>query len=124
VISLRDIEKGTAAFDGGHTEPIDLPRYRRPRDTGKVKVVPTLIEGEGGLSQKKIAVMRGIHQETVKRIRRDDLNARKVAFKWVPYALNSSQKVVWVQVSRESLDLVDGAIAKMRAGRWRVCQMR
>jgi hypothetical protein len=33
-ITLRAVEKWTAAFDGGCTELADLPRSERPRDTG------------------------------------------------------------------------------------------
>jgi hypothetical protein len=53
VITLWAVEKWTAAFDSERTELADLPRFGRPRDTGKVDAVSTLIEGEGYLSQKK-----------------------------------------------------------------------
>jgi hypothetical protein len=45
--------------------------------------------------------MPGIHHKTETRMLRDDLSMRKVKFKWVPHALDSSQKAVRVQVSRE-----------------------
>jgi transposase len=63
-------------------------------DTGKVDALCTLIEGDGYLSQKKIAQILGVHLETIKRILRDGLNMRRVNFKWVPHALNSSQRAV------------------------------
>jgi hypothetical protein len=107
VISLQVVEKWTAAFDGRGTEFADLPRFGWPRDTGKVDAFCALIEGEGYLSQKKIAQMLGIHHETVKRILRNDLNMRKVNFKWVPHALNSSQKAVRVPVLRQLLDFLE-----------------
>jgi hypothetical protein len=34
-VSLRATEKWTAAFDGGRTKFADLPRSRKPRDTGR-----------------------------------------------------------------------------------------
>jgi hypothetical protein len=104
---LRACKKRIAAFDGPRTEFADLPRSRRSHDTGKVDAVRALIEGEGYLSQKTIAQMLGIHDETVKRILRNDLNTRKVNFKWVPNALDSCQKAVRVQVSRELLDFLE-----------------
>jgi hypothetical protein len=107
VISLRAVEKWIAAFDGGRTEFADLPRPERPRDPGKVDAVRGLIEGEGYVSQKKIAQMPGIHHETVKRILRNDLNMPRVNFKWVSHALDSCQKAVCVQVSRELLDFLE-----------------
>jgi hypothetical protein len=55
VISRRAVEKWTAAFDGGRSEFADLPRAGRPHDTGKFNAVRALIEGEGWLSQDKIA---------------------------------------------------------------------
>jgi hypothetical protein len=44
VSTLRAVEEWTAAFDGEHTEPADLPWSARPRDTGKVDAVRALIE--------------------------------------------------------------------------------
>jgi hypothetical protein len=54
-ISLRSVEKWAAAFDGERTEFADFPSSRRPRDTGRVDAALALIEGEGEISQKKIA---------------------------------------------------------------------
>jgi hypothetical protein len=107
MISLQAVEKWTAAFDGGLTELADLPKSRRPRDTGKVHAVPALIEGEGYISQKKIAQMLGIHHETVKHILRDDVNMPKGNSKSVPHALDSSQKAIRIQVSQEPLDFLE-----------------
>jgi histone-lysine N-methyltransferase SETMAR len=107
VITLRAIEKWTAAFEGGRTELADLPRSGRPRDLGKIDAVRALIEGEGYLSQKKIAQILSMHHETVKSILREDLNMRKVNFKWLPHMLNASQKASRVEVSRELLDFLE-----------------
>jgi hypothetical protein len=84
VISLRAVENWTAGFDGARTELVDLSRSESPRDTGKVYLVPELIEGEGCLSQKKIADMLGIRRETVKRVSHDNLKMRKLnpLFQW------------------------------------------
>jgi hypothetical protein len=57
--------------------------------------------------QKKIAQVPGIHHETVKRILRDNLSMRKMNFKCVPHAMNSSHKGISVQVSRELLDFLE-----------------
>jgi transposase len=103
VITLRTIEKWTAAFNGWRTGLANLPKSGRRRDTGKVGAVRVLTEGEGCLSQKKIAQMLGVHHKTIKRLLRDDLTMRKVNFKWVLHALGSSQKAVGVQVSREPM---------------------
>jgi hypothetical protein len=108
VITLRAAEKWTAAFDGGLTAPPDLPRFGRPRDTGKVDAVRALIEGEGCLSHENIAQILGVHRETVKRILRHDLNMRKVNFKWVPHALDNCEKAVRVRVLQEPLDFFEG----------------
>jgi transposase len=59
------------------------------------------------MSQKKIAHILGIHYETVKSILRSDLNMRKVNFKWLPHALNSSQKSARVEASRELLAFLE-----------------
>jgi hypothetical protein len=99
VITLRAVETRIPAFDAGRQDLADLPRFERPRDTGKANPLRALIEGDGYLYQKKIAQMRAIHHELVKRILRDDLNIRKVNFKWVPYALEGPQKTIQVQVS-------------------------
>jgi hypothetical protein len=45
--SLRAVEKWTIAFDGGHTELVDLPGSGRARDTRKVDGLRALIKGEG-----------------------------------------------------------------------------
>jgi hypothetical protein len=87
----------------------------RPHDTGNLDAVRALIKGEGHLPQMKIAQMLGIHDETVKRILRDELNMVKLPFKWVPHALDSSQKAVRIQVSREPLDF--------RESRTEACRM-
>jgi hypothetical protein len=92
VITLRTIEKWTAAFDGARTDIADLPRSGRPRGTANIDAIRALIQSEGYLSQKKIAHLLGIHHETVKSIMRSDLNMRKVNFKWLPHALNNSQR--------------------------------
>jgi hypothetical protein len=81
VITLRPVETWTAAFDRAHTELTDLLRPGRARDIGKVNAVLALIEADGCLSQKKIAQMPGIHQETVKCILRNDGNMRKMNFR-------------------------------------------
>jgi hypothetical protein len=107
MIWLRAVEKRTPAFTGGCTEFADLPRSGKPHDTGKVGAVRALIEGEGYVSQKKIAQILGVHQETVERNLRDDLNMRKVNFKWVPHALDNSQKGARVHVSRKLLDFLE-----------------
>jgi hypothetical protein len=60
----------------GRTQLIDLPRSGDPRDTGKVNSVHALIEGEGYLSEEKIAQMLGSYCETVTHIWRDDLSIR------------------------------------------------
>jgi hypothetical protein len=56
--------------------------------------------------------MLDIHDETVKRILGDDLNMRKVNFKWAPHALDSSHKALWVQVLREVLDFLESRTAR------------
>jgi hypothetical protein len=43
VITLRAVEKATAALDGGRTELGDLPRSGKPRDTGKVGICHTAV---------------------------------------------------------------------------------
>jgi histone-lysine N-methyltransferase SETMAR len=106
VITLRTIEKWTAAFAGGRTELADLPRSGRPRETANIDAVRDLVDGEAYLSQKKIAHILGIHHETVKSILRDDLKMRRVNFKWLPHALSSSQKAARVDISRELLDFL------------------
>jgi hypothetical protein len=55
----------------------------------------------------KITQMRGIHHQLAKRNLGDDLNMYKVNFKWVPHALDNSQKAVRVQVSRDLLDFLE-----------------
>jgi hypothetical protein len=107
VISLQDVEKWMAVFDSEHIEFADLPRPGRLCDATDVDAVRVLIESEGYLSQKKIGRMMGIHHQTVKCISRDDLNMLKLNFKWVPHALDSSQKAVWVQVSRKLRDFLE-----------------
>jgi hypothetical protein len=49
----------------------------------------------------------GIHHDIVKSILRSDLNMRKVNFKWLPHALNSSQKAARVEISRELLAFLE-----------------
>jgi hypothetical protein len=44
VMSLRGIEKRTAAFDGGRIEFADLPRSGKSRDTGEPDAGRALIE--------------------------------------------------------------------------------
>jgi hypothetical protein len=107
VITLRTIQKWTAAFESGCTDLVDLARSGVPRDTGKVDAVRALVESEGCLSQKKIAHILGIHHETVKSILRDDLTMRKVNCKWLRHALKSSQKAARVEVSRELLNFLE-----------------
>jgi predicted XRE-type DNA-binding protein len=107
VITLRTIETWTATFEDGRTGLADLPRSGSTRDTANIDAVRALIESEAYLSQKKIAHLLGIHHETVKSILRSDLNTRKVNFKWLPHALNSSQKATRVEVSRELLALLE-----------------
>jgi hypothetical protein len=63
-------------------EFVDLLRFRRPYDTGKVHAARAPIKGEGYLSQKKLAHMLGIYHETVKDMLRDDPIMRKINFKW------------------------------------------
>jgi hypothetical protein len=52
-----------------------------------------LIKGEGYQSEKKIVQPLGIHHEIVKHISRDELNVRKVNFKWVPHVLKTFEKL-------------------------------
>jgi hypothetical protein len=99
VITLWAVEKWTTGFAGGCAELVNLPRSGRLCDIGKVDAVRALSEGKRNLSRKKIASMLSIDHETVKCVLRDDLNMRKVNFKWVPYALNDSQKACRIQVS-------------------------
>jgi hypothetical protein len=54
--------------------------------------------------------MLGIRHEIVKRILRDDLNMRKVNFKEVPHALDSSQNTVRAHISRGLLDFLESRI--------------
>jgi hypothetical protein len=81
VITLRAIGKWTTAFNGWRTGLADLPKSERRRDTRKVGAVRVLTEGEGCLSQKKIAQMLGVHHKTIKRLLRDDFTMRNVNFK-------------------------------------------
>jgi hypothetical protein len=81
VITLGTIEKWTAPFEGGRTDPADLPRSGRARDTGNIDAARALIESKGSLSQKTTAHILGIHHETVQFILRGDLNMRIVNFK-------------------------------------------
>jgi hypothetical protein len=55
VISLRAVKKWAAAYDGGCPELVDLPRFRRPCDTGKVDTVRALMEGESlaGMEERR-----------------------------------------------------------------------
>jgi hypothetical protein len=107
LISLQPVGKSIRAFDGRGVGFILLPKSGRFRETGKVDTLRTLIEGLGYLSQKKIAQMMGSYHETVKHVLRDDLNIRKVSFKWVPHALNNSQRALLAQVSGELHDFLE-----------------
>jgi hypothetical protein len=53
VISLRAVEKWTAAFDGRRTKFIDLSRSEVAHDIRKADPVRAQIEGEGRISQKR-----------------------------------------------------------------------
>jgi hypothetical protein len=112
VISLRAVEKWTTTFDGRGTEFADLPWFGRPRDTGKVNTVRAWVEGEGCLSQKKIAQMLRVHYDAVKCLLHDDFDMRKGNFEWVPHPLDRSQKAVPVQVSRELLDFLESRTSR------------
>jgi hypothetical protein len=103
VIWLTAIEKCPAAFDGGCTEFVDLPRSGGPHDIGKIDDVRVLMEAEEYLSQKKMAQMPSTHHETVKQVLRYDLNMREVNCKWTSRALDSSQKPVRSNFPENSL---------------------
>jgi hypothetical protein len=103
VITLRAVQKWTAAFDAGRTQLDDLPRSGRRRDIVTVDAVRALIEEQGYRSQKSIAQMLGIYHETLKWILYDDLQRRRVNFKWVPHAFDAFQKAARVEISRELL---------------------
>jgi hypothetical protein len=55
VISLLAVKKWIPVFNGKRIKLVDLPKSGRPRDTGAFDVARALIEGEGQISQKKIA---------------------------------------------------------------------
>jgi hypothetical protein len=100
VITLRAVEKWTAAFEGEPTDLADLPRSGRPRDTGNVGAGPALIKCEGYLSQEEITRMLGIHDKALTCILCDVLNRRNVNFKSGPHAPDNSHKTARVQASQ------------------------
>jgi hypothetical protein len=116
MISRRALEKWIAAFDGWGTKFIDLPRSGGHHDTRKVHLVRAQIEGEGCISQKKIVQLLGIHNKHIRCILHNGLNIGKANFRWMPHALNSSQKTVRVQVS-------GGYLISWKATEAEVCQL-
>jgi hypothetical protein len=68
-----------------------------------VEAVRALTGAAGYLCEKNITHMLGLHDETVKRILRKDLNMRKVNFEWVLDTQDIVYKGAQVEISRELL---------------------
>jgi hypothetical protein len=58
-----------------------------------------MIEENSYLSQKKIARTLSLHRDIAKRLITEELNLRRVNFKWVPHPLTASQKRERVKIS-------------------------
>jgi hypothetical protein len=55
-----------------------------------------------------MAQILGDHHENIRHVLRHDLDIRMANVKWVPHALDSSQKDVWVKGSQELLGFLEG----------------
>jgi histone-lysine N-methyltransferase SETMAR len=106
VMTLRSVENWTKRFREGRKELSDLRRSGRPRDARHITAIMALIESEPFLSQKRIAGRLNLHQATVKTILCDELNMRKVNFKWIPHTLSAAQKLMRVALSEQLLNFL------------------
>jgi len=106
-VTLRAVQQWVKAFQEGRTELNDLPRPGRPRDPTNIAKIRDLIQENPFLSQKKICQILGIHHQTARRIIEEDLQFRRINFRWIPHSLDSSQKASRVRVAKELLQMLE-----------------
>jgi hypothetical protein len=110
VIGLRDIQKWTHRFEDGELSLEDEPRINRLRSTEHIDAIHALLADDPHLSQKRIACILSIHQNTVKCVlceNREDLWFQKVNFKWILHLLDDNQKLERIRLSTEFLEFVE-----------------
>ena len=94
-LTYRRVARWAAAFQRGRIASVDMRRTGRPRtvrtDAARA-VIAQCLEDDRRWSLQELQTHTGIDQATVHKILREDLHMRKIAAKWVPYALTEQQK--------------------------------
>jgi transposase len=101
IVNLKTVQRWTSKFRDKKTDLDDQPRSGRPRRDEELPRILTMIEENPYLSQKKIAQSLSLHHGIVKRLITEELDLRRVNFRWVPHILNASQKLERIKISRK-----------------------
>ena len=102
-IGLSTVKKWTKLFRQGKADLVDEIRPGRPRKKDLIVKISDLIMKNPSSSCKRIGIQMNCSQNTVKKILTEDLDLRKVNFRWIPYKLNENQRKKRVQFSKELL---------------------
>ena len=95
-LPYRTVARWAAAFQLGRVANADMRRTGLPRtvrtDVARAMIAQCL-KDDRRWSLQELQANTGIDQATVHKILREDLHMRKIAAKWVPYALTEQQKL-------------------------------
>ena len=114
-LSIQTIRKWIKRFDNGINNINDLKRKGRPKKNEFKKEIAQILEENPFLSTKKLSKLVGIHKNTIKRILIEELEMKKINFKWIPHLLSEKIKKKRVEVCRIILSSLENAKPRERS---------
>ena len=99
-LNLMTIRRWMKKFDDGQDNINDSTRSGRPKKNHLILPIKKLLEENPYLSTKKMGEKLGVSKETINRILKEDLDMKKINFKWIPYVLDSGLRKKRVETSK------------------------
>lgn len=109
IISLRSVQDKTKKMNEGTYTIFDQQRSGRPKKLELIPKIQNYLDDNPYTSTRKIAKYFNIDKKTVKLILINDLNMKRINFKWIPYKLSPKNAALRVEVSTKLYEFLTNA---------------
>jgi hypothetical protein len=106
-LALATVKKWYKRFVEGRTSLCDNPRSGRPLSNDLAEAMASMLKEKPFVSCKVLCRHFRIAKTTCPRILHDNLGMKRFNLRWVPHALNSTQKAERVMLSHEILAVLE-----------------
>lgn len=113
------VTKWVRSFENGRETIKDDPRSGRPITSlteRNIQLVKSIVEENPFVTYAEIEALTELHPPSINTILHEHLRLRKVMSRFVPHDLTEANKLLRVQLCKETL-------AKLEEGKWRLCDI-